>query len=328
MSSNRQLTTFKRSDVPKELLKGPCLKEIAKCTAFDYFLVITFSICMYYSPYYLYPLWVLLIAGRFHGFGVLIHDLSHLNPTKKNWKFRTLEILLGYPIGTTINAMAYHHLRHHRNTLMDNDPYYNINKKCSGLGRLWLTFKKGPLFVPFWITRSFVGSVAFFIPNLRNLYARIFLQDVSGVDVSQDEEIIRCLKEEFPLAAFHVAMVFMATQFEFLIYCYYIVLPVAGTFCIYRLLIEHEYDVVDDRSVYTMIESTFDHHTGLFERFFLGPHNIGFHCIHHIHPNVGLQHLPAIRDWYLDNCPKYQLAYKDKKNASIGQQLFGGLSHE
>ncbi|MDC1174326.1 fatty acid desaturase [Bacteriovoracaceae bacterium] len=306
---NRELTSFKRSDVPSELLRGPCFFEITKRALFDYSIVIASWFAMYHLPYYTYPIWVIIIAGRFHAFGVLIHELSHMNPIKKNWKFRTLEIMLGYPLGTTINAMAYHHLKHHRNTLMDNDPYFNINKKCSPLGRLWLTFKKGPLFVPFWITRSLVGSLAFFIPSLRNFYVRTFLQEVSKEDLTNDEEVIRNLKEEFPLLFFHITLAYLATLFPFMIYAYYIVLPVAGTFCIYRLLIEHEYDVVDSRSVYTMIESTFDHHLSWYEKLILGPHNIGYHCIHHIHPNAGLHHLPKIRDWYLQNCYKYGEAY-------------------
>lgn len=135
------------------------------------------------------------------------------------------------------NAMAYHHLRHHRNTLMVDDPYYNINKKCSTAKRVLLTFKKGMLFVSFWIVRSFVGSIAYYVPAIRTKYARIFLQDVSGQDLTNHPEVIECAKEDRYQAIYHTILILLAIQFNIIIYTYYIILPIAGVFCIYRLLV-------------------------------------------------------------------------------------------
>ena len=314
MASDRELLSFKRSDIPKEMLQGPDLVQISLHTLVDWVIVLCCYYLMFNTSEYLLPLWILLIAGRFHAFGVLIHDLSHLNPKQKPIIFRVLEVLLGYTIGTTINAMAYHHLRHHRDTLMNSDPYYKINKKCSTPKRVMLTFGKGTLFILFWVTRSIVGSFAYYIPSLRTQYARIFLQDVSGKDLSEHDEVIRCAKEDRYLALFQFTILILAlTTFPVLFYTYYIVWPVAGIFCIYRLLIEHVYDVVDDRSVYTMIESTFDHHLSAFDQLFIGPRNIGYHCIHHIHPQVGFHNLPELQDWYLTNCKQYREKYGNKE---------------
>ncbi|GAB4409396.1 MAG: hypothetical protein OHK0056_11360 [Bacteriovoracaceae bacterium] len=312
----RVLETFKRSDVPAELLKSPNLTLLTKDLIVDYFIIIVSMIALFNTHEYLYPLWIMIIAGRFHALGVILHDLSHLNLKNKSWQFRILEIFSGYPIGTSANAMAYHHLRHHRHTLMNQDPYFNINKKCTGFKRFLLTFKKGLFFVPFWITRSFVGLFASFIPGLRTFYARVFLQDVSGQNLSRDSEVISCAKEDIPLAFCHLLLIFLSTRFDFLLYSYYAALPIAGIFCIYRLLIEHEYDIYPNKNVYTLLESTFDHHTGLWGKFFFGPHKIGHHCMHHIHPNVGLHYLPRLRQWYLQNCSFYQDSYEEQKFAS------------
>jgi len=310
LSIDRELISFKRSDVPKELLKGPDLFQIAIHAIVDWSIVLGCIYLMLNTSTLLYPIWIVLMAGRLHSFGVLIHDLSHLNPKKKSLSFRVLETILGYPIGTTANAMAYHHLRHHRDTLMNNDPYYKINKKCSTPKRLALTIGKGSIFIMFWVTRSLIGSLAYYIPSLRTQYARIFLQDVSNKDLSQHDEVIRCAKEDRYLALFQLGILTCAlTLAPVLFYTYYIVWPVAGIFCIYRLLIEHVYDVVEDRSVYTMIESTFDHHTSAFDQILIGPRNIGYHCIHHIHPQVGFHHLPELQNWYLENCKQYQDKY-------------------
>jgi len=307
---DRIVNSFKRSDVPSELLVSPNLKKLFIDLGIDWLVLITSSFLMFHTPFYLYPVWAMIIAGRLHAFGVILHDLSHLNLKHKTWSMRLLEVLSGYPIGTTANAMAYHHIRHHRNTLMLNDPYFNINKKCTGVQRFFLTFKKGLFFVPFWIFRSFYGSFAYFVPQMRNSYARIFLQDVSKKDLTRDNEVIDCAREEMPLAIFHTILLSQAFIFPQLIYTYYLVIPVAGVMCIYRLLIEHEYDIYPDKNVYTLIESTFDHHHSLWGKLFFSPRNIGYHCMHHIHPNVGLHGLPQLKKWYLTNCEIYREKYE------------------
>ncbi|MBC7714148.1 MAG: fatty acid desaturase [Rhizobacter sp.] len=325
----RTLQSFKRQDVPSELLTGPDISRLYFDLVCDWIVVISSAYLMYVTPYWLYPLWAVIIAGRLHAFGVILHDLCHMNLNKKTLNIRILEIFSGYIIGKSANAMAYHHIRHHRDTLKDNDPYYNINKKCIGIVRFWLAMKKGLIFVPYWIMRTYFAPFALMFPDFRTTWARIFLQDVSGKNLSHDKEVITCAKEDIPIMLFQSLLFYLAvTRFDFLFYCYYYVIPAGGVFCIYRLLIEHEYNIVKDRSVYTMIESTFDHHTSVVEKIFVGPHNIGFHCVHHIHPSVGLHHLPKLRDWYLSNSLQYQEKYQTPVKLGWKQDLFGGIHKE
>lgn len=307
----RKLNSQKRSDVPREYLKSADINFLLRKSFIDWGIVAACWLGMFLSSVYLWPIFLIIIGGRIHAFGVIIHDLTHLNFSPKTFKIRLIEVLMGYPIGTTVNAMAYHHLRHHRNTLLETDPYFNYNKKCKSIDRILLTLKKGPLLPYFWIIRSLVGFVGVFLPQIRTAYAKIFLQDISGKDLSRSKEVITCCKEDVPQAIFHILLLVLALNFPFIFYGYYLPLFIGGTFCIYRLLIEHEYDIVEDKSVYTMIECTFDHHTHWFSRMFLGPHNIGYHCMHHIHPKVGLQHLPRLRDWYLKNSPQYEEKYQN-----------------
>ena len=176
---------------------------------------------MFNTSVLLYPLWIIIIGGRLHGFGVILHDLTHMNFKEKPISWRFLEFFVGYPIGTTINAMAYHHLRHHRNTLMETDPYFNYNKKGTVLRRILLTFKKGPLFVPFWIVRSFVGSLAYYVPKMRTQYARIFLQDISKKDLTLHAEVETCCKEDRYQSIFHFFLLIAAFEYEQIFYMYY-----------------------------------------------------------------------------------------------------------
>lgn len=145
----RTLQSFKRQDVPSEFLIGPSIFRLYLDLAFDWAVVIVSCYLMMNTTAYLYPLWAMIIAGRLHAFGVILHDVCHMNLNKKTIHIRILEIFSGYIIGKSANAMAYHHIRHHRDTLKDNDPYYNINKKCIGITRFWLTMKKGLFFCSF-----------------------------------------------------------------------------------------------------------------------------------------------------------------------------------
>ncbi len=307
-----ELDTLKRSDVPRDLLKGPDVNFLLKILFLDWLVIAACWVCMFYLPTWTWIVWIPLIAGRIHGFGVIVHDLTHMGKKKnKPLKWRVIEVFAGYPIGTTINAMAYHHLRHHRNTLFENDPYFKLNKKCSKLKRVLLTFGKGPMLPIFWVLRSAIGTFSFVFPKLRSVYAKGFLQEQDVINHKSHQEILECCLEDIPLFVFHLSLFALAISFPIIFSYFYLPLLIGGTFCIYRLLIEHEYDIVEDKSIYTMIECTFDHHTSGFDKLFLGPHNIGYHCMHHIHPAVGLQNLPQLRDWYLKNSKQYSQKYSN-----------------
>ncbi len=284
----------------------PSLLHLYKAAFFDYLVIGLCWLLILKFSVYLYPIWSLIIAGRLHAFGVIIHDLSHSNLKKKNVLTRILEISCGYIIGTSVNAMAYHHLRHHSYTLQNNDPYFNLNKKCTGMKRLFLTFKKGPFFTLFWVTRSFFAPFALLFPKARNFYGRFFLQDVSGEDLTYSRELRTCMIEDIPIAVFHSLLLWLTiSKVPFLIFGYYFIAPAAGVLCIYRLLIEHEYEILENKNDYAMMETTFDHHLTFFGKMLVGPHNIGFHCIHHLHPNIGFHALPKVRNWYLERSQHY-----------------------
>ena len=51
----------------------------------------------------------------------------------------------------------------------------------------------------------------------------------------------------------------------------------------------------------TIIATTRDNHLKGVLRFFLAPKNIGYHIVHHLHPQVAWYKLPQLREWYLEN---------------------------
>lgn len=105
-----------------------------------------------------YPFAVLLIAGRFHALGVVLHDVAHMPRGRKTFALRALEFLAGYPVGTTIDAMRYHHLRHHRDFGRSADPYLKAWVGRSRL-RFWVMSLRYLLLVPLWIFARFTARL-------------------------------------------------------------------------------------------------------------------------------------------------------------------------
>ena len=115
--------SFRKTDVPKEFLVKPHINRLLIHATTDWLLVAVFWTAGLYISSWFYPVIALLIASRYHSFGVILHDATHMPLRKKTFAFRLLEIMAGYPIGSTINAKIYHHLRHHKDSGMHNDPY-------------------------------------------------------------------------------------------------------------------------------------------------------------------------------------------------------------
>lgn len=292
---------FKKSNIPKNLLAKPILNMLIKHAIADWGIIIALCILLIFLPGWCYPFIALLLASRYHSFGVILHDIVHMPMKKKTLKFRVLEVLTGYPIGSTINAMRYHHLRHHKDSGMHTDPYFKKGVNESKLIKNLFIFR-GIILIPFWIIRGIYGTLAYYIISLRNGYARVFLQEKSGKDCIYSPEVIQCASEDRGQLAFHIILfstIYWAPSF--FIYCYGIPILISGIFAGYRLMNEHFYIETSDRKLETIIATTRDNHLSGFLKYFLAPKNIGYHIVHHLHPQVAWYNLPELRKWYLQN---------------------------
>jgi len=77
---------------------------------------------------------------------------------------------------------------------MATDPYYKAGRQH----RVWwvLNVARGLLLVPFWSLRAIVGVVAYRLRPLREVYARVFLQDRSGAPRRDAPDVIGCARAE------------------------------------------------------------------------------------------------------------------------------------
>ena len=294
------------SKTPKDLLVKPSLDKLLQYMLIDWSIIIACWFLLALVNQVLYPVVALVIASRFHSFGVILHDLTHMPLKKKTVKIRILEVLTGYPIATTLNAMRYHHLRHHKDSCMATDPYLKPIPSNYSLAFL-INVIKSSLLIPFWLIRCFYGVIAFCIPFLRQSYAFIFLQDKSGKNVTNSKEVIQCAKEDIFQFLFFIGLftgVLYFFSFKILFLFYIVPALITGCFSGYRVFKEHSYSQpVNNRKMATIIQTTKDHNLTGITRFFLAPRNIGYHIVHHLHPQVAWYALPELRKWYLRNHP-------------------------
>jgi len=292
-----------RGEVPREPLKPATVPGLMRMAIEEWLMLGAIWAGMWLLPWWAYPALALLAAGRLHALGILMHDASHMAIRGKTVGVRLLEVLCAYPIATTLNAMRYHHLRHHRDSGMPSDPYYKRNLK--GRPLMWvLNVVRGAVLIPFWTVRAPFGLLAVAFPGMRNAYGRVFLQDRSGEDLTHSREVVDCGRAELGQVLFQAPVIAaIALWPRELLLAYVIPVTITGLMAAWRLLVEHNYEPAEDRRIETILATTNDHHLGWWNELLLAPRNIGYHVIHHIHPQVGLTQLPAIRRWWVEHHP-------------------------
>ena len=177
---------FSRRDVPATLLVRSTVRLLLRMAFEEWCMILGICLLAVAAPW-LYPVLLIPLTGRYHALGVILHDAAHMNARSGWMGQRLLELLCGLPIATTVSALRYHHLRHHRDSGMSTDPYFKHGRQTV----LWWTIHtlRGAVLFPFWSLRGIVGAAASLLPSLRTVYARVFLQDRSGGDLRNSPHV-------------------------------------------------------------------------------------------------------------------------------------------
>jgi fatty acid desaturase len=208
-------TPTRARHLPPALRRAVSVRALTNTALSDWLAIACCWLAVALTPASWWPLqsvWIVLIAGRLHALGVVLHDACHSRRRPEPAQVRWLQLLAGYPITTTLAAMRHHHLRHHRDSCMAQDPYL----KPGASERWWPALRargQGLLLVPTWVLRSFVGCAALHWPALRNGYARVLLGDRSGIDRRDDAQIVECLRAEPAQALFFALLATLAFWF-------------------------------------------------------------------------------------------------------------------
>lgn len=242
----------------------------------------------------IYVLGLLLIAGRLQALGVILHDACHLPPRRRTIAFIIIEALAGWPIGSTISAMRYHHLRHHRAVCTPEDPYLHHHAARGGwIKRVMML--RGALLPVWWPLRTLMAPLALVWPAFRPWYARGFLQERSKRDLRQHPEVIACARADLSHCIAYLLVITAIVHWQLPFFTYY-GLPwiLAGIMNANRVLIEHDHVENGERSQQAVWAMTHTCHYGWLGKLVLFPRNIGFHQVHHVYPALALEHLPAV----------------------------------
>ena len=81
-----------RSKTPADLLIKPSINILLQNMFIDWTIIIICWCSLALINNWLYPIVALVIASRFHSFGVILHDLTHMPLRKKTIKIRILEV--------------------------------------------------------------------------------------------------------------------------------------------------------------------------------------------------------------------------------------------
>lgn len=292
-----------RVPVPRELLVQPSVAGLVRQALTEWALIAAGWAGMVWVPAAT-PLLVLLIAGRLHAFGVILHDAVHLPVRHKSAGLWLLECLAGYPVASTWNAMRYHHLRHHHHEGTALDAYSRPKP-----GPWWRTVPRAlvlSFLVLGWTARGLLGVLAWAVPSLRNAYGHGLLMDRSQEDLTHSPEVLACARAELGQVLLQLGVLALAWRWPYAVGVGYVLpLMVASAACGYRLLAEHTPEREQGRTLQGILASTADHGLGWLGRLLLAPRNVGLHIVHHLHPQVAAHHLPRLRAWYLQHYPEH-----------------------
>lgn len=273
-----------------------------------FIIILTIALSVYVAPFWLYPLAVLIIGAKMHALAILAHDAAHFRFLKnRKWNDLITNYLVMYPIFTSLEKYRNNHLKHHQHLNTEDDPDW-----VAKLGNRDFTFPK--------TKRAFlltVFSYFFLIKGISDAFW--FLKRFENEDstaVNQTESKI-------------FRLVFYALMFGGLIYfgawkyfLLYWIVPYFSTFFMIqyiRSVAEHFGDLAyeDDLTGTRTVKAT------LLEKFFLAPHNVGYHLEHHLYPGVPFYNLPKLHELLMG-----QEAYRGRAHLTIGyaKGLLGELS--
>lgn len=270
-------------DVNKKELKAlyttkPHLHVLAMAGDWAIILGTAFLCATYFNPV-LYVLAVLIIGARMHALAILMHDASHfrfLRNKKKNDLVTNLFSM--YPLFSSIEQYRDNHLRHHRHLNTDEDPDWFIK-----LGRKEFTFPKSK--------REFLITVLGYFTLVAGIKDALwFLKRFGGNSNVKNKSF----KKKLPRLAFYAVLItalsLLGIWKEFALYW---LVPYFSTFFMFqyiRSVAEHfgelayDHDLTHSRTIIV----------NPLERFFLSPHNVGYHLEHHLYPGVPFYHLPQL----------------------------------
>ncbi len=233
------------------------------------------AISSHFGGVWLYLLAVAVIAGRMHGFGVLMHEAAHFRFFKNRQIADVIgDLFVAWPIMATVEGYRQNHLAHHQHTNTDKDPDWVVK-----LGTAAFTFPQ-----KVWVMILNLVGYLVVISSVRDL-AQI-LPRVTGTKQTARYRLARL--------GYYLGVAALLTLFGawkgFLLYWVVPYLSLFFLFLYVRSVAEHFGSMDYDEE----LGSTRTVVPYFWERWFFAPHNINYHLEHHLFPGVPFYNLPKL----------------------------------
>ncbi|MCB0850689.1 MAG: fatty acid desaturase family protein [Bacteroidetes bacterium] len=278
--------------------------------AFNWIVIaLTIWLCVTYFNPFLYILAIIIIGARQHALAILMHDATHYRFLKnKKWNDIMTNVLTTYFLFTSIEKYRQNHLRHHRHLNTEDDPDW-----IAKLGRQEFTFPK--------TKKEFLITLLSYFSLYMGVRDAIWI--IHRFSVPKGDKKVFHQAENTPLKiTFYVTLAILLTVLGlWSTFFFYWIIPYFSTFFMFqyiRSVAEHFGDLEYDDllgSTRTVIK------INPIERFFLAPHNVGYHLEHHLYPAVPFYHLPSLHKQLMANEPYAE-------NAHLTSGYIGGLLNE
>lgn len=279
----------------------------ALAMVFNWLIIIAVVYLQYtLSIWWLYPVSVIIIGARMHALAVLMHDATHFRFMKnRKWNDLTSNLLIMYPLFTSIEKYRANHLKHHQhlNTMDDPDWVAKLTKRAFHFPKTKAAF--------------LLTVVSYLVLYQGILDALWFMKRYSGPKVKTNT---KSGNKSLSILFYLVLFALLTVLNLWTVYLLFWVVPYLTTFFMFqyiRSVAEHfgELAYEDDLSSSRTVK------TSLLEKFLIAPHQVGYHLEHHLYPGVPFYHLPKLHDLLMKG-----QAYK--ANAHITQGYFTGLLKE
>ena len=239
-------------------------------------IVAAIALSSHFGGVWLYLLAVVVIAGRMHGLGVLMHEAAHFRFLRdRQMAEMVADLFVAWPIMATVNGYRQNHLAHHQHTNTEKDPDWVVK-----LGKAAYTFPQEA-----WVMILNLLGYLVAINSLRDL-AHI-LPRLAQAEQTRRYRLAR-------LAYYLGAATLMTLLGVWKGFLFYWVVPYLTMFPLFfyvRGVAEHfgsmdyEEELGSTRTVIPYF----------WERWFFAPHNINYHLEHHLFPGVPFYNLPKLR---------------------------------
>lgn len=229
---------------------------------------------------------IIVIAGRMHALGVLIHDFAHYRFLKNKRLSEWIgDIFLAWPILITVDSYRTTHLEHHKHTNTKDDPDF-VDRE----GHSMFTFPASRLSVAFKLTGYLL---------VWRTIADVFDFHMKKIARKRDRFYV------FARIAFYLGVIALTwitdTRDELLFYWVIPFLTLFFAIMYIRAVAEHFCDM-DYSGLESGTRTVIPH---AWERLFFAPHNVNYHIEHHLYPGVPFYRLPELHEALMAD-PRYR----------------------